>query len=142
MRLTCSPAASGDRGRRGRVPLVHAAVVDVDVGLADDHRHRLGAGRAEADGVASSALATTTAAYGARLRDVIDAAAARARRGGSTGAGSVAERRRRCAGRLTARGDEAAAVPQRDVHRPVVTARLAELAACRRAGRRSTPGRR
>src|SRR5438128_398602 len=42
----------GDRhGRRcGRVPLVHAAVVEIDVGLAEYDRHRLGARRTEPHG--------------------------------------------------------------------------------------------
>ena len=43
------PGGHRHRRRRGRVPLVHAAVVQVDVGVAEHDRHRLGAGRAESN---------------------------------------------------------------------------------------------
>ena len=51
MRLTCRPGGQRDGCGRGGVPLVHAAVVHVDVGVAGDDCHRLRAGRAEAHGV-------------------------------------------------------------------------------------------
>ena len=56
MREACRPAASGDGDRRARVPLVLAAGVGVDVGLAADDGHGLGAGRAHLDQLAVELL--------------------------------------------------------------------------------------
>ena len=75
---------------------------------------------------ASSALATTTATYGLRLRDVTSRGRDRSDCG-STGGGSV-EKMRSSAGRLTAPAARWSGVPQRDVHCPVVASVLAELA--------------
>ena len=73
-----------------------------------------------------SALATITAAYGARVRDVIKRGRSRSTWWAS-GGGSVREHELE-RGQADGRGDEVVAVPQRDVDGPVVPARFAELA--------------
>ena len=72
------------------------------------------------------ALATKTVAYGARERDVTTRGRGRVV-GGTTGAGSVAKVSP-TAGQRHGSGDEVVVLPERDVHRPVGAAGLAELA--------------
>ena len=73
-----------DRHRRGRVPLVLAARMDVGVGGAGDHGDDLGAGRAERDQVRADLGGERPDEFGGRvrlttIRSLVGGAAASAR---------------------------------------------------------------
>ena len=121
MRLTCRPAASATAAGRRRVPLVHAAGVNVDVGQAGDDGHRLGAGGAEREHVGVDRL-RGDCGHERRPRARRDDHRSRAldhrhvRRG--FGRQRDAERRQ-----ADGAGGERAAIPQRNVDGPVGAAR-------------------
>ena len=139
----CRPPAARRRGPR--IPLPLATRVDVGVDVTADHRHRLGARRPDPDqldvelltqppqhrGRPVGAGGDPDRTVGARWRRRSRCRCGTPRRGaGSATAASVMVPRR-----------PAGALPQRDVHRPVV-APGSRTPRCRRPGRRSTPGRR
>ena len=121
------PGGRGHADRRGGVPLVLAAAMCIDVGLAEHDGHRLGARRTEREELAVDALAhrggdrgRAAAAHDEARRPVGDPGRWRGRRLGGEGEAVRGQRDR-------GRGDRAVD-DERDVHRPVGAAVLAELA--------------
>ena len=142
MRLACRPAASGDRGRRGRVPLVHAAVVDVDVGFADARPPSpWRPAEPRRTGSQPSASATSTAAYGARGARRDDERPF-ARRSAAWAARGRWRTSRPIAGRPTAAAAKRAVGSTARRAPPSRGGPARRTRWCRRAGRRSRPGRR